>query len=959
MSCRKLLPITVCVLLLGVLVPAAGATTFRPRIDGALGLEAPFDQAGRALGSDPATASATPALYHGGAVMSGGVTVHTIFWAPDQSMYEAGYVTEMEKFFTDVGADSGLTSNIFSVLNQYGSGTAPGGGLTDGSYDISYSDAAGPGDDAVVDTDGYPARADQCASAENTATCITDGQIQTEVQNVIGNDSENGGRSSGMHDLWIVFLPAGVDECVVVDVCGTNDFAAYHGASAASDPEPTMYAVSVDPSIEGQIDPGHDPEGIPDADAAVSAIAHETVEAMTDPEGTAWYTPNGFEIADMCESGPQYGPFLGTAANGSPYNEVINGDEWLIQEMWDNVDKECAQKSTATSAQDGLPLPQISLTQYSSTVSGNTENGVSGNHVSVELVRSDVTGNPITVASASTTTASGSWTVSLSPYAVGDDRDEIVVDYMGTDAPEDDVIMTGNGGDPFEDAGWTGWMGLDDASYATNHGGIAQQPQLTVTPCFESGVLTFTGPTTITSQTLNDLCGTQTNTSTVDFSSSVAPSNAITLTSSDNRGYGDVNDSDDDNAAGALVSLTVPVGEADAVSSYVSPVGFEPSGLPSCAVDLELQTVTCTGLVAQESYTAATTGHNEAENADDSGTAVFTFPSGALVRGNSVTLSNGSRTLTAVSIAHLRVDIAGQQSVLSGGTCQPGEYYGAPLGSVPTSSGPGEETAVGGGAALTGEICPIGGGAAGLPSTDIAQTDDASGGQTQTEVPDIEDTSPMEGETVYGSFIVLAESGLPAQDDTVFPTDSTSKVAVSIAPAGGGSAVFSNTDVDTANGANVTDLPTGTYEVTWKLTDANGDTRTVTTRFVEESGTQGAQGQTGAPGATGAQGKTGPDGKTGPQGPPGPKPKISCKLMKHNKIVCKVSYPKTRHGKLQLEIARGSKVAALGHADLRRGKATVILRERRQLKRGRWTITLVLSRSHKEATTTTVGLRMR
>ena len=55
-----------------------------------------------------------------------------------------------------------------------------------------------------------------------------------------------------------------------------------------------------------------------------------------------------------------------------------------------------------------------------------------------------------------------------------------------------------------------------------------------------------------------------------------------------------------------------------------------------------------------------------------------------------------------------------------------------------------------GGTALTGEVCPINGDATGLPTSDIAQTDERSGGVTETEVPDIVDTSPIEGETVYG-----------------------------------------------------------------------------------------------------------------------------------------------------------------------------------------------------------------
>src|ERR1700722_17539814 len=89
--------------------------------------------------------------------------------------------------------------------------------------------------------------------------------------------------------------------------------------------------------------------------------------------------------------------------------------------------------------------------------------------------------------------------------------------------------------------------------------------------------------------------------------------------------------------------------------------------------------------------------------------------------GDTVALSNGSRNLTTLHVAHLRVDITGAQTVLAGGTCSGGQYYGRPLSAAPTNGSAGEPPAVAGGAALTGEICPTSGDAAGLPATDIAQ----------------------------------------------------------------------------------------------------------------------------------------------------------------------------------------------------------------------------------------------
>jgi len=83
--------------------------------------------------------------------------------------------------------------------------------------------------------------------------------------------------------------------------------------------------------------------------------------------------------------------------------------------------------------------------------------------------------------------------------------------------------------------------------------------------------------------------------------------------------------------------------------------------------------------------------------------------------------------------------------VIASGRCEPGDYYGRPLTTPPVSAGVGAD-----GVAGTGTICPVSGNAAGLSSRDIEQSDDLSGGQTLTQVPDIENTSPTQGETVYG-----------------------------------------------------------------------------------------------------------------------------------------------------------------------------------------------------------------
>ena len=108
---------------------------------------------------------------------------------------------------------------------------------------------------------------------------------------------------------------------------------------------------------------GSDPQGNPEAESAIDTIAHELVEATTDPEGAGWMDPNGFEIGDRCETGPQIGAPLGFAPDGAPYNQLIAGHEYLIQAMWSNGDLGCVDRSASTAAP--VRLPTLTLTQYS------------------------------------------------------------------------------------------------------------------------------------------------------------------------------------------------------------------------------------------------------------------------------------------------------------------------------------------------------------------------------------------------------------------------------------------------------------------------------------------------------------------------------------------------------------------------------------------------------------------
>jgi hypothetical protein len=790
---------------IGVLAAASSASasmTVRPRISHAMGL-APV--AGSA--STPPN-NTVPVVYHGGPVMRN-VTIHAVFWAPAGTHFDGspsagvpGYEDLITQFLGDAAHDSGSTANVFSVLRQYGDGAG------DGQYSLRFDPTA----DTVNDSHPYPAPARQCPSPAGTATCVSDGALQAELDRVIAGSSAE----RGLSNLWLIFLPPGVDTCLNLGACATSAYAGYHSLFDLGR-GPTVYAAIPDPLVELTPAPGSDPEGNPEAESSIDTLAHETVEAITDPDGTGWMDPNGFEIGDKCETGPQEGTPLGYASDGSPYNQLINGHPYLLQYMWSNSRGGCVAGSDTVAGTPGLR--RVFLRQFSSQVSGST-GGRGGVSVSVALLRA---GQLIAMGSARTRSGGGWGPVTLRDaagrsHAVGDDRDLIKIDYgAGRGASGSDLISTADGGNPFTQSGYTGWFDLDHGTAIVTLG--QRTSGVLVGPCAQTGVLAL-HVGRLVPESPTDLCQ-----NTFDVAALKTPhigaGTKVTLSSLDNRGESSLNPN------GTLVGLTVDLGEPDSVPALSDralevPVG----GFPTCTAYLRIRTVACVGLVPGARYRFRQAGHVVASGrAGGSGRVTM---SGLGVRGGQVVtlINRAGRSLTALHIARLGVGIIGNETIVASGTCQPGEYWGAAPTSAPTS------TAVGFGIGGSGRVCPMSGRAHGLPTTDIAQTDEFSGGETVTQVPAIRSTAPIQDETLYGPFVASAQSGLAGPHGTV--SAGGVPIALTITRAGSGQRVFHAADVDTAAGEAVPALAPGSYLATWVLHDAAGDTRTVTTRFTDE-----------------------------------------------------------------------------------------------------------------------------
>jgi hypothetical protein len=269
-------------------------------------------------------------LYHGGPVMTTNKT-YAIYWVPSGYSIASGYDSTINQFFTDVAHDSGLGSNVYAVDTQYSS--------------IQYSSSFGG---AYTDTTAFPASG--CPIYEGDITeCLTDAQIQTEVDNAIAH---NGWTRNGTN-MFFVFTPGAVGSCFdsTGSECAYTAYCAYHGTTNSG----AIYA-NQPYAFHAGCDEGQYPNGSSNqADPTINVTSHEHNEAITDPQLNAWYDGAGYEIGDKCAW--DFGPVQGS--NGSEYNQTINGHHYFLQREYSNSGHACDQ--TFGGGGGGGSVPKITF----------------------------------------------------------------------------------------------------------------------------------------------------------------------------------------------------------------------------------------------------------------------------------------------------------------------------------------------------------------------------------------------------------------------------------------------------------------------------------------------------------------------------------------------------------------------------------------------------------------------
>ena len=249
--------------------------------------------------------------------------------APSFLTFDANYETLIDQYLADVAHDSGATSNVYSIATQY----------SDGSGNLQYQSSFGG---SYVDHDPLPAN----GCNDGQAVCLTDQELQAEIQNVLTAKGWHGSPSA----LFALLTPNGVGGCLdgSSTLCTTTDpgFCAYHSAFTDSAGEVVFYANEPYNATISGCDPGSSPNS-DDADATINTLSHEHNEAITDPFGDAWWRDSdGQENGDLC-AGTFGTPLGGTGP--SRWNQVINGHEYWLQQEWSNIGSACLQNA----AQEG------------------------------------------------------------------------------------------------------------------------------------------------------------------------------------------------------------------------------------------------------------------------------------------------------------------------------------------------------------------------------------------------------------------------------------------------------------------------------------------------------------------------------------------------------------------------------------------------------------------------------
>ncbi|HVP59152.1 MAG TPA: hypothetical protein VMT11_01185 [Myxococcaceae bacterium] len=117
------------------------------------------------------------------------------------------------------------------------------------------------------------------------------------------------------------------------------DFCAWHDGGRCPDGKRIHVAYLPNMANAPQCDPGdlfHCNSLSEPTRALANVTAHETIEMLTDPDGTGWLDRSGDEIADKCNF--RFGSCV-----------ALGSTRWQLQKQWSNADRGCVQEKASAS----------------------------------------------------------------------------------------------------------------------------------------------------------------------------------------------------------------------------------------------------------------------------------------------------------------------------------------------------------------------------------------------------------------------------------------------------------------------------------------------------------------------------------------------------------------------------------------------------------------------------------
>jgi len=240
--------------------------------------------------------------YHGGPVMANTVNVYFIWYG--------NWVNGTHS------SDSQTTVNLINSL--YGSG-----GLSGSGYEMINSTYG----DNSHNVSGLLTLAGSTTNNYSNGSRLSDRTIKTIVTNAISS----GSLPKDTNGVYFVLTSSDVSES-----SGFCSFYCGWHTSATILSADIKYAFVGNPdrctsACEAQTKSPNNDSG---ADGMASIMAHETEEAISDPDLNAWYDGSGNENADKCAW--KWGPTTGSVGNAG-YNQTLGGHNWLIQMNWENA----------------------------------------------------------------------------------------------------------------------------------------------------------------------------------------------------------------------------------------------------------------------------------------------------------------------------------------------------------------------------------------------------------------------------------------------------------------------------------------------------------------------------------------------------------------------------------------------------------------------------------------------